>query len=425
MSVIGATTSFVDHCDDEEAAVPITWAVYLAATIVGAESLLVYNALLTAQTFFHDAFGSSFAFASMIFYSGPMCLCQLYMIFKGDSYTLTGRMRFGFVGVFAANAALLLVVLGAYSNKELMYCCCLGAIVLLSITSAVMQSGLMGFCAALSPVASAAAMLGFGLCGLMSFGLGELFLWMKLSLQVNTTYLFLFCLGFTVFAGLVNERILLRGSARDVLRDELRPTSQASQMSQMDVNPTDDAQSLQEPMDTKSVLRAIFPQALNVFLVFAVSLAMFPGVVVAWKVDPPAHSQMKDQASLTTLIIGMFQVFDVVGRYGAGPIARCIPPRSIIWFVLIRFLFIPLFMMGQRDPGTSWLWGSDHGRCLLMALFAGTNGFFGSLAMMFGPELVSKDNRSVAGTAMSTSMVWGIFFGSLVAPISQIGVAKT
>jgi len=338
------------------------------------------------------------------------CFMQGVLIFKGDQFSLAARMRFSFAGVLLACILLIILVKSVAVNQTLVYALTLATIVLLSMTGAVMQVGLMGYCASLSPALSAAAMVGLGVSGVLTFGLSEVSILSKLNLQLETTLLFVFCSGFTVFSWCVCERCLIRNASVPQLL-AIEHSLGASDTSQTEVQP-------EVSVDARVVLKTILPQALNVFAVFAVSLCMFPGVVTKWKPGPDSHF---NKSSLTTLITGMFQVFDVVGRYSAAPVARSIPPRHLVWLVVARFLFIPLFIMGQRSPASFWLCGSDAGRVVLMACFAATNGFVGSCAMMYGPELVSQENRSVAGNAMSCAMVWGIFCGCLLAPLSQLG----
>lgn len=254
-------------------------------------------------------------------------------------------------------------------------------------------------------------MFGMGVAGLMTFALGELFIVIGCSSLVQTELLYLFCVLWTLLTGWVCQRFLLQDSRATTLTTNPAATEEA----RVSFNG--------QAVDTASVLRAIWPQAFNVFFCFAVSLSLFPGVCANWK---PSADSAFDQGNLTVFIIGLFQVFDVVGRYSAGPVARFVSPRCLVWLVLVRFAFIPLFILGQRqtEPNVFWLTGTDLGRSLLMSVFACSNGFAGSLAMMFGPELASKEGRDVAGTAMSCSMVWGIFLGCLLAPLTQIGAAK-
>lgn len=401
------------------------WGLWLAVAVMGTETLMVYNALLTSAEFFEETYsGLFFPFTSMIAYSGPMCLTQTYMVFRGGAYSLPGVFRFSFAGIFFSCFALIgLVVLPAYM-KLTAYALTLASIVVLAVTSAAMQSGLMGFCGLVSPKLSAAAMFGMGICGLMTFGVGELLMYSGLDRQTQAVLLFTFCLVCTLVAYWVCERLMLP-RARDAAppiallemeSDSVSPTPTSSPAGGQQSSRSRSSSSL-EP---KEVLRLIYPQAINVFLVFASTLSLFPGVITKWQWA--TYSKLSSQQALTTLLVGLFQLFDVVGRYCAAPVEKLIPPRCLVWLVLLRFIFVPLFLLGQRSPGSSWLWGSDLGRGLLMAAFAGSNGFMGSCAMMFGPELAPKEGKSVAGNAMSCFMVWGIFVGCLLAPLTQIAL---
>lgn len=170
---------------------------------------------------------------------------------------------------------------------------------------------------------------------------------------------------------------------------------------------------------TLVVLKEVAPQALNVWLVFAVSMSVFPGVLTQW--NPGHDSYFKHSKELFgTILIGCFQVFDVVGRSLASSCRRCIAPSRLWIWVALRLVFVPLFILGQRAPHLSVLWGSDAGRIFLSAALATTNGLLASCAMMFGPERCAEDRREVAGIAMSCSMVCGILSGSLLALLTQL-----
>lgn len=396
---------------------PPSWGLWLAVAVLGTETLMVYNALLSSAEFFEETYsGLLFPFTSMIAYSGPMCITQTYMVFKGQTYSLKRCMRFSFAGIFLSCCALVGLVVLSADMKILAYSLTLISIAVLAVTSAVMQSGLMGFAGPVSESLTAAAMFGMGICGLMTFGVSEALIFSGMDRQTQTIILFTFCLVCTLVAYWVCERFLLpEAQARTQLFDN--PQMLLAMASPRMMRPNSSSS-----MEPKDVLRIIRPQAINVCLVFVSTLGLFPGVITKWQWA--SYSKLGNQQALTTLLVGLFQLFDVIGRYSAGPVARLIPPGCLVWVVLLRFSFVPLFILGQRSPGDSWLWGSDLGRGLLMAVFAASNGFLGSCAMMFGPEHpeLSKGGKSVAGNAMSCFMVWGIFVGCLLAPLTQIGI---
>jgi len=167
------------------------------------------------------------------------------------------------------------------------------------------------------------------------------------------------------------------------------------------------------------VLREIAPQAANVWFVFVVTMCVFPGIVTAW-VPGPTSIFHGDRELFNTLVIGCFQVFDVVGRMVAPRVARRLPPSWLWMLVVLRVIFVPLFILGQRCPSLSPLWGSDVGRFGLCAALATSNGVLASCGMEFGPARCDGESREAAGMAMSCSMVLGIFAGTLLAFLTQL-----
>jgi hypothetical protein len=161
----------------------------------------------------------------------------------------------------------------------------------------------------------------------------------------------------------------------------------------------------------------VAPQAFNVWFVFAVTMSIFPGVVTQWA--PGDDSVFHDKQLFGTLLIGCFQIFDVCGRSLDSLGRKYVAPGRLWMLVIMRLVFIPLFILGQRRPEFA-LWGSDLGRFVLVAAMATSNGLLASCAMMFGPERCDHERREVAGIAMSCTMVCGIFSGSLLALLTQL-----
>jgi len=159
--------------------------------------------------------------------------------------------------------------------------------------------------------------------------------------------------------------------------------------------------------------------AFNVWLTFAVTLSVFPGVMTQW-IPRPGSVFEHSPDRFILLLIGTFQVFDVVGRYMADWFTNWIPSDKLVFYAVLRVLFIPVFILGQRRPTWSLIWGSDLGRILLVAFLAGSNGLLGTCAMMFGPSSSPEEQKEVAGSVMSTSLYVGLFSGTLGALVTQL-----
>jgi len=427
---------------------------YLAFAVLGACVLLPYNCLLLGQRYFNDYTfkGMHFPFTSMISYSVSLCIAQALLVFGGEKFSVQTRMRASNVGTVLVCAAFIILTFTARSFGNAMYIWFLLAVAILGLLNALMQTALMGLAGSIGQEMSAACMLGFGISGFLSLALSLIMQLLEtLSLfgdrgpeaggfLVRVTA-FAFCLMYTLFASWVysyvsryNEQASQAIGALERRRSSQRIISaESSQSLQGPQSPdrltTAGAMGDEESFPVVStsgkfrktfdVLKEIAPQATNVWLVFAVTMSIFPGIVTLWQ--PQANSILRKEL-FGTLLIGCFQIFDVVGRSMASYTTKCLPPGRLWIFVLCRLLFIPAFILGQRRPEWFFLWGSDVGRLLLVAALATTNGLLASCAMMFGPQRCNDENREVAGMGMSCTMVCGIFAGSLLALLTQIGV---
>lgn len=431
---------------------------YFAFVVLGACVLLPYNCLLLGQPYFNDHpfQGKQFPFTSMISYSVCLCTGQAFLTLGGELFSVATRMLVSNVGTVLVCAAFIFLTFNARSVGSAVYIWFLAAVAVLGLLNALMQTTLMGLAGSIGQDMSGAVMLGFGISGFLSLAL-SLIMQLGDSLGVFgdhspeaggflvTVTAFGFCLMYTLFsswmylflsrrAGQAREAIGAlerRRSSRVISRSSSpnlslqKPSPDSSPNSLMDACAMGGDESLVVSTSsgnlrkTFEVLKEVCPQATNVWLVFATTMSIFPGIVTLWLPEP--HSILRKEL-FGTLLIGCFQIFDVVGRSVAGCSSRYLPPAKLWIFVVLRLLFVPVFILGQRQPEWCFLWGSDLGRLFIVAALAFTNGLLASCAMMFGPQRCDDENREVAGMAMSCIMVCGIFAGSLLALLTQLGI---
>lgn len=443
---------------------------YLSMVCMGICTLFPYNSLLTGASYFDQKVypGLRFPFSSMLAYSIPLCVMQVYLTFRGGLYSVSGRIKLGFLLCFLT---LFVLVYISWQAGKWTYVPCLVTVSTLSVGNALLQSGSFGIAGAMGQEMSQAVMLGLGIAGLLSLGISLVGSAAEKVAKLNqdtqeggsliSIALFSGCIVFTIFCCWVffshlsrknqkamgtlqslerqRELRLVGGEAAVPRRSsQSRPASGApspgseekgKQGSQIELSRQEtgilDTESAAEPdnllAQVRSVLREVMPQAINVWLVFLVTMTIFPGVLTQWKPGP--DSWFVNQTQLfSSLLVGAFQVFDVVGRLLAPCLTKLIPDKQLLWWVLLRIIFIPLFIFGQRFRSSSWVWGSDIGRFALSSSMAVTNGLLASLAMMYGPQLTAPPKREAAGIAMSCVMVTGIFAGTVVAFATQVGV---
>ena len=189
-----------------------------------------------------------------------------------------------------------------------------------------------------------------------------------------------------------------------------------------------------QPMTVKSVFKKVWLQALTVWGVFFVTLSLFPGVTTMIKPElsekasssSSSESLFSDSISssinsseeynwleewFSLILITLFMIFDFVGRY-LPSFVLVGSPRTLWIPVALRTVFFPLFSIMAKGI---WTKGVNIAAPIIMILFAFTNGYFSTVAMIFGPAPAAPEEREIASTIMSFALNFGIFCASFFA----------
>lgn len=168
-----------------------------------------------------------------------------------------------------------------------------------------------------------------------------------------------------------------------------------------------------EPVNARKViecLRMIWPMCLNTFLVFFVSLTLFPSVVAGVK---QSGTRMSNDYFTAVSCFLLFNLFAMVGNYSSEFLPKI--PRKVLWIpILLRFAFIPLFLFCNYLPEKRKypvLIQNDLVYMLLVVLHGFSSGWFSSLSMMYTPKTVEAKYKSIAGMVSSFCLIVGIMAG--------------
>jgi len=146
------------------------------------------------------------------------------------------------------------------------------------------------------------------------------------------------------------------------------------------------------------LLRKLWIEYTQVFAVFFVTLALFPGVTLLI----PAPTAIENWFGI--ILIAEFQLFDWIGR--TAPRFIILFKRDTLWLLVYgRIVFFVLFILCIKPrllTDQTWAYG-------FMFFFAITNGYAGTLAMMYGPTRVEEHERERAGIIMAFFLNFGIF----------------
>ncbi|CAG2232951.1 ENT1_2_3 [Mytilus edulis] len=158
------------------------------------------------------------------------------------------------------------------------------------------------------------------------------------------------------------------------------------------------------------VLGNIWVQAVSVWFVFFVTLAIFPGV---WANIKRIDFPLEDQYWAPIFCFLSFNLFAFLGNLTSEFIR--VPGHRWVWIpVAIRGLLIPFFLMCNFKPEErifDVLIENDYIYIVGGVVLGFTSGYFSSLCMMYGPKLVDQQYAGTAGMIMAFFLVLGIGTG--------------
>ncbi|CAJ0933654.1 unnamed protein product, partial [Mesorhabditis belari] len=175
----------------------------------------------------------------------------------------------------------------------------------------------------------------------------------------------------------------------------------------------------------QKTIQHAWPQFLNVFMIFLVTLSIFPAMLTA---SPPLRGVDGGWVSLIpeniyggVIIFLNFNVFATIGSFVAG--LKQWPNSNYLWVaVWLRVLFMPFFMFYNYLPHqrtlpvlfyNEWVFGLGN------SLMAFSSGYLSSLAMMYAPKVVPEALSKTAGMISSLCLIAGIASGVIFTFIIQ------
>jgi len=415
-----------------------------AATVLcgmGMGFLLPWNAFMLAADYFEELYPgehaeSTFASANKAALLG----CMFVMLLYGTKMPVGFRTVFGF-------AVLLASLLLAIPTKTM------GMHVFLVITvglgDALTQGSVYGFAGQLSPLHTGAVMMGNGASGFMVSGLRLITKAMVSSLYGSFALFFLLC-GVQIAACIAGWFVLRRMPAAAHLDSSLTKAgwakcfggteepkdagvifteledndakvhaddSEAGEMLELAAAQTAPLEEEKEWMgiNTTALKRVFLDIRLPggmVFLNFATTLAVFPGVTV----------EMQSSALgnwYPVLLITIFNGTDMLGRIVASYLYCAEPPskQALVRFTCARLIMVPFFIVSVHPR---WLTSATVG-FILLAAFGVSNGFVATQAMVLAPTLVpGESDKEIASMEMVFLLMCGLSTGALIGSALQV-----
>ncbi|EYC30933.1 hypothetical protein Y032_0004g1857 [Ancylostoma ceylanicum] len=168
--------------------------------------------------------------------------------------------------------------------------------------------------------------------------------------------------------------------------------------------------------------KGCWQQLVSVFLVFFVTLAVFPAVLAG--TTPNGKGEPWNSAIPRELYPGItvFLNFNLMAAIGSttANFVQFPGPKLLIYPVAARLLFIPYFMLCNYNVEDRIMpvWFKNEWFFILgNVLMAFTSGYFSSLAMMYAPRVVQSSYAKTAGMAGALFLITGIMCGVAFVPV--------
>lgn len=156
-----------------------------------------------------------------------------------------------------------------------------------------------------------------------------------------------------------------------------------------------------------------WPQCLNVFVCFFITLALFPSILADVKQSSENSLGLSERFFSSFACFLVFNLFAMVGNMISG--LTTFPGRRYVWILVwLRILFIPFFLFCNFNPSQR-RWpvyiSSDLVYVLGNVLMAMSSGYLSSLCMMFASQGLIGEEAPKAGMIAAFFLVFGITGG--------------
>lgn len=175
------------------------------------------------------------------------------------------------------------------------------------------------------------------------------------------------------------------------------------------------------------VFKQAWGQCLNVFLVFFVTLTIFPAIMADVRPYHGSHSNepydffISEELFTPITTFLLFNSLAMIGSAVANFVQWPSPPALIIP-VALRILLIPIMMFCNYRPRyRTWpvFITSEYVFISFGLIMSFTSGYFSSVAMMYAPKVVDKAKAPIAGMMSAFFLICGICAGiAFTLPVS-------
>ncbi|CAD6998834.1 unnamed protein product [Ceratitis capitata] len=301
--------------------------------------------------------------------------------------------------------------------QEQFFLITLFTVVIINICSATMSGGIFGVAGLFPSHYMTALVSGQALGGILS-ALAFIFV-LAFGAAPNVTALIYFIIGsILILLSIICYLIMSRhpffkyyiegGDKFKILADT--PSHSRSVDSGVDLEP-----------NIKEVFGKIFVEAVNICLLFATTLSVYPAVTVLMQSEYYGKGYAwNDIYYMPVVNYLFFNSGDYFGRILAGlwEMPRD-NPHTVLLMTVIRLLYVPLFLCANSNVHIFLpvLVHTDVTFILMIITFGITNGYLANISLIMAPRSVMRHEKEMASSIMAASLSLGLALGSLLSMI--------
>ncbi|KAJ6645911.1 Equilibrative nucleoside transporter 1 [Pseudolycoriella hygida] len=404
---------------------------YIIFYLMGMTTLLPWNFFITAEGYWLYKFRNVTAnatddltpiqagFTSDLSVSAavPNTMFLVLNAFIGHKIPLkirmVGSLTFVFI-FFIATTALVEVNTDTWQNEFFIFT--LTSVVLMNIATAILSGGLFGISGLFPSEYITAVVSGQALGGIFA-ALAEI-LSLTFGASAKTTAFVYFMIGNVVLLVSIVTYIIM---SKTVFFKYYTVDKLAMSKSQTSISDTSSSTVRSNGPDFQVVLRKIWMYGLSEWLVFVVTLSIYPSVTVL--VTSQGHGNGHPWNDIYFVPVVNYLIFnsgDYLGRILAGMIEwPHNKPVLVAILSLLRVFFIPALLLCNARPRRLFpvMIHADYIFIILMGLFSFSNGYLANISLIWAPKSVHNREKEMASSMMAAFLGIGLAFGSSISLI--------
>ncbi|CAK1541010.1 unnamed protein product [Leptosia nina] len=390
--------------------------IYFTLMLHGLGTLTAWNMFITAKDYFvkyklinaptyAENFMPYIGWAS----HGPNLLFSWFNIFAKMGGDLTSRIVWSLcIEVLMLVVTVILAMVDSSTFPEVFFWLTMITVFILNGFNAIFQNTVYGVAARLPPQYTGAVVLGSNICGTLIVLLNwasDLF-----TESYRTSAIYYFICGIFVLLICFDTYFALPLNRFYRYHETLQERT-------LRVNPTlastnQNASPAKQSVPYGIIFRQSFIQLYNVFLVFFVSLAVFPAVHS--DIQPMSPGFLGNDFTRITCFL-TFNFTAMIGNITAS-LWQFPNPKWLSLFTTLRLVFIPLFLLCNYNPlgrqrTLPVVINNDWAYWIISVLLGWSSGHGSSLGMMYVSGTVAPEHASTAGMLGGAVLITGLVAG--------------